>query len=335
MSYLTISDLSLTLGGKQILRHLNLNIEKGELVTLLGPSGCGKSTLLRAITGLIPMDTGQIVIDGKDVTRVSPKKREIGMVFQSYALFPNLSVFDNVAFGLKMKKHAKSVIQEKVARSLEMMGLKEKADVYPYELSGGQQQRVALARSLVVEPKILLLDEPLSALDAQIRQQLRTELRGLQKRLGMTMIFVTHDQAEAMYLSDRIYVMNQGVISQFGEPEHLYTHPGNEFVARFIGNYNVLSGEQAQVLFGETVLDIGCESYALRPEAVHTVPGAQSMEINGTVADINVLGNIVRYTIQAKDVILYVEQINDSSHHAGIGEKKTLYVDKEDMVGLG
>lgn len=335
MSYLTINDLSLALGGRKILHRLNLNIEKGELVTLLGPSGCGKSTLLRAITGLIPVENGRIVIDGHDVTRVSPKKREIGMVFQSYALFPNLSVFDNVAFGLKMKKLGKSTIQEKVTRSLDMMGMNEKADAYPYELSGGQQQRVALARSLVVEPKIMLLDEPLSALDAQIRQQLRTELRALQKKLRMTMIFVTHDQAEAMYISDRIYVMNQGAISQFGEPEQLYTHPENEFVARFIGNYNVLSGKQVRALLGETSFEAGNGSYALRPEAVRTAPGTKSIEINGTVTDVTVLGNIVRYAVKARDVILYVEQINDSPDHAGIGENKTLFVDREDMISLG
>ncbi|WP_100486319.1 ABC transporter ATP-binding protein [Sporolactobacillus pectinivorans] len=334
MNFLTIKELSLTISNKRILHHLNITLEKGELVTLLGPSGCGKSTLLRAITGLLPIDDGSIVIDGQDVTHVSPKKREVGMVFQSYALFPNFSVFDNVAFGLKMKKYSKSVIRQKVIRSLDMVGLSEKSEAYPHELSGGQQQRVALARSLVVEPKILLLDEPLSALDAQIRQQLRKELRELQKRLGMTMIFVTHDQAEAMYISDRIYVMNQGAISQFGEPEHLYRHPENEFVANFIGNYNVLSKGQVKKLFGEGTLTTGCNSYALRPEAVYTEPGLKSNELAGKVSDINVLGNIVRYTFQIEDVTLYMEKINDTQNHSKVGEEKTLYVDKRDLVGL-
>jgi len=280
MSYLTIENLNLELGGKMILKDLNLSIEKGQLISLLGPSGCGKSTLLRGISGLNSIKSGKVMIDGRDITKLAPKKREVGMVFQSYALFPNLTVADNVAFGLAMKRIDKDTVSKKVAQILELVGLEDKAKSYPGELSGGQQQRVALARSIVVEPKVLLLDEPLSALDAQIRKQLRLELCRLQKKLGITMIFVTHDQEEAMAISDRIFVMHDGQIAQEGTPSQVYFHPSNEFVAGFIGNYNKLNKEQIEHLFGPLIEE--GSTYALRPEAIEFTPQDDAVSVVGS-----------------------------------------------------
>ena len=217
MSFVEIKNLEKSFDDTQVLKKLNLNIEEGEFVTLLGPSGCGKSTLLRCIAGLNSINSGSIFIDGKDMTNVIPKDRNIGMVFQNYALFPNMTVWENIEFGLKMKKEKN--YDDKIKNMIEMVGLTGKENHYPNELSGGQQQRVAFARSLITRPKILLLDESLSALDAKIRKSLRDKLRKIQKQLGITTIFVTHDQEEALAVSDRIFVMNKGEISQSGTPE--------------------------------------------------------------------------------------------------------------------
>jgi putative spermidine/putrescine transport system ATP-binding protein len=234
--------------GKPVLDQLSLRVKEGELVTLLGPSGCGKSTLLRCIAGLTDFDQGEVRLDGRDLTWVQPKVRQVGMVFQSYALFPNMTVYDNVAFGLVMQRLPRQDIAERTARMLELIDMTDKSAAYPHQLSGGQQQRVALARSLAVQPKLMLMDEPLSALDAKIRRHLRTEIRRIQRELGMTTIFVTHDQEEALTLSDRICVMNEGRIEQVGTPEEVYARPLTTFVARFIGNYNVLSAAQMSAM---------------------------------------------------------------------------------------
>ena len=226
---------------KFVLNNISLTLKKGEFATLLGQSGCGKSTLLRSIAGLEGVDVGRILIDGKDITNLSPRQREVGMVFQSYALFPNMTVFDNIAYGLKMKKVKN--IKSRVKKMIDMVDLIGKEESYPHQLSGGQQQRVALARALVMEPKVLLLDEPLSALDAKIRKSLQKELKRIQKELDITTIFVTHDQEEAMTMSDRIFVMNKGKVVQSGSPSEIYTSPVNTFVAKFIGNYNVCNME--------------------------------------------------------------------------------------------
>ena len=269
MSYITINDLSLSFGENKVLKDISLNIEKGELITLLGPSGCGKSTLLRVFAGLETFQEGEVYLDGEEISEVAPKERNVGMVFQSYALFPNMTVFQNIAFGLSIKKMAKKEIKENVMDALKLVNLEDKADFYPEQLSGGQQQRISLARSLVTKPKVLLLDEPLSALDAKIRKQLQMDIRALQKKLGITMIFVTHDQEEAMILSDRIFVMSEGKIMQQATPAELYGKPKNHFVASFIGNYNILSSNELKSLDPAFLPKNNKNNYAIRSETIN------------------------------------------------------------------
>ena len=241
MAFVNLNDIRVSYDGKtDILKDLNLSIENGELVSLLGPSGCGKTTTLRVIAGLIEPNDGQFTVDNKDLTATPVHKRQFGMVFQSYALFPHLTIFENVAFGLKMQKEKKDVIKEKVDAMLEVTGLDTFADRYPKQQSGGQRQRVALARALVIQPKLLLLDEPLSNLDAKLRVSMRMEIKRIQRQLGITTVFVTHDQEECFSISDKVAVMNQGVIEQYATPEEIYNHPKTEFVARFIGFENFI-----------------------------------------------------------------------------------------------
>jgi iron(III) transport system ATP-binding protein len=229
--------------GEVIAVHdVNLEIQKGELVTLLGPSGCGKTTTLRMIAGFEFPTSGRIVLDGQEINSLPPHKREMSMVFQSYALFPHLTVFENVAYGLNVQRLSKKTIAERVGRVLDLVHLKGYGDRAPGQLSGGQQQRVALARALVMEPKVLLMDEPLSNLDAKLREEMRTEIRRIQKTLNITSVYVTHDQIEAMTLSDRIVVMNEGVIEQTGTPVEIYRFPNSRFVANFIGRANFIDG---------------------------------------------------------------------------------------------
>jgi putative spermidine/putrescine transport system ATP-binding protein len=227
-------------GGVLAVKDFTLQVERGEFVSFLGPSGCGKTTTLRMIAGFEQPTAGTITIDGEDVTRTPPNRRNVGMVFQSYALFPNMSVAENIAFGLKMRKREGADIKRRVAELLELIHLPDKADRYPYQLSGGQQQRVALARALAFEPTILLLDEPLSALDAKIRIALRHEIRDIQRQLGITTVYVTHDQEEALELSDRVIVMNEGRVEQIGSPFEIYNFPATAFVASFVGTLNAL-----------------------------------------------------------------------------------------------
>ena len=238
--YLSLQGLHKAYGGAPAVRNLSLEIAQGQFVSLLGPSGCGKSTTLRMIAGLEDPDAGRIVLDGEDISPLPTQRRRIGMVFQSYALFPNMSVANNVAFGLRMQKVAAAESRRRVADVLDLVGLGALAARYPHQLSGGQQQRVAVARALAPQPRILLLDEPLSALDAVIRSSLRDELRALQLRLGITTVYVTHDQEEALAVSDRVVVMANGVIEQEGTPEQVYLTPATRFVAGFVGAVNRL-----------------------------------------------------------------------------------------------
>ena len=238
-TFLTLEKLTLAYGKTVAVRDLDLNIHKGELLALLGPSGCGKTTTMRAIAGLLKPAGGRIQLDGVDITRLAANKRAVGLVFQSYALFPHLSVFENVAFGLKLKGMRGAELDAKVEDGLKLVGLANFASRKPPELSGGQQQRVALVRSMVMEPKVLMLDEPLSNLDARLRLEMRTELQRVQKESGVTMIFVTHDQVEALALADRIVVMKEGEIEQIGTPEEIYNHPVSRFVADFVGFENI------------------------------------------------------------------------------------------------
>ncbi len=238
-----VENVNLSYGATHVLKDINLEIHPGEFFAFLGPSGCGKTTLLRLIAGFNIAQTGRVLVGGEDIGALPPWKRDVGMVFQSYALWPHMSVAQNVAFGLEERKVARAEIERRVATALEVVGLSHLAQRRPSQLSGGQQQRVALARTIVVEPKVLLLDEPLSNLDARMRVEVRRELRDLQQRLGITTIFVTHDQEEANTICDRIAVMKDGVIQQVGTPMELYEHPANLFVAGFLGTANILEGK--------------------------------------------------------------------------------------------
>ncbi|WP_226672490.1 ABC transporter ATP-binding protein [Rossellomorea aquimaris] len=333
MSFITLNQIQKSFEGQTVIQDMNLEIEKGELVTFLGPSGCGKSTLLRMIAGLVTPEEGSILIDGRDVTNVSPKDRGVGMVFQSYALFPNMNVYENVAFGLKMKKMEKSEIHEKVMNIIELVGLTGKEKAFPHELSGGQQQRVALARSVVVEPKVLLLDEPLSALDAQIRKNLQQLLRSIQQRLGITMILVTHDQEEAMIVSDRIVLLNKGEMVQSGHPHDIYMNPSTEFAARFIGHYNVLDAGELDALLGPAALP-DRNLYAIRPEAFQRTDSGQSYAIKAVVKDIAVLGSIVRYTLESNSVTFSADLLQQRETGLTPDGEVVLYIQKEDVIPL-
>jgi putative spermidine/putrescine transport system ATP-binding protein len=241
----SLRNLTRAFGATKALDGMSLDIAPGELIALLGPSGCGKTTALRIVAGFEYADSGEVLVNGKDVSEVPASKRDMGMVFQSYSLFPNMSALDNVSFGLRMRKKAAAQRRSKAAELLDMVGLSAQAGQYPHQLSGGQQQRVALARALAIEPHVLLLDEPLSALDAKVRLQLREQIRTLQQRLGTTTIFVTHDQEEALSMADRVGVMRSGRLEQVAEPAELYTRPATAFVAEFVGTMNRLPGELA------------------------------------------------------------------------------------------
>ena len=306
MSYLTVTQLNKSYGPTGIFQDIEFSAEEGELVTLLGPSGCGKSTLLRCIAGLTSVDSGRILLKGEDIVPVTPQKRAIGMVFQSYALFPNMTVERNVAFGLKMQKLPAAEIQQRVADALELVELKDFARRYPHQLSGGQCQRVALARSLVTRPRLLLLDEPLSALDARIRRHLRDQIRRIQQELNLTTLFVTHDQEEALTMSDRIVLMNKGQIVQNADAETLYTEPVDAFAAGFIGSYNLLSPEQAMVLTGIHYTG----RVAIRPESVTICELTEG--VPAKILGHSLLGNVVRYRVVAHGVELSVDVLNRS-----------------------
>ncbi|WP_416407593.1 ABC transporter ATP-binding protein [Agrobacterium rosae] len=297
-NYLSLQNLSLAYGNSVAVKDLNLDIRKGELLALLGPSGCGKTTTMRAVAGLMPVAGGRIDLDGFDITRVSANKRAVGLVFQSYALFPHLTVYENVAFGLKLKGMKGAPLDEKVASGLKSVGLSAFASRKPAELSGGQQQRVALARSMVMDPKVLLLDEPLSNLDARLRLEMRTELQRVQKATGVTMIFVTHDQVEALALADRIVVMKNGVIEQIGTPEEIYNAPVSSFVADFVGFENIfrLEGDELKTDNGRIALSGQVPStagLAWRPRMVTLGSGP----FEGTVRGTSFAGNTREYLL--------------------------------------
>ena len=315
MSYVKVSQLAKSFGDVTVFQDINFEIEKGEFITLLGPSGCGKSTLLRCLAGLNQVDDGELWVDGEDITDISPQQREIGMVFQSYALFPNMTVEDNVAFGLKMKGISKSEARSEAKKMIDLVELDGKEKFYPSELSGGQRQRVALARALVVKPRILLLDEPLSALDAKIRKSLRQQILNIQRELNLTTVFVPHDQEEAMLLSDRIFLMDQGSIVQQGKPEDIYTKPANEFVASFMGHYNLIEAETANQWFNLA----SQEKVAIRPESIYIREAGRkygehiSAPMPATVLSHQLLGNVIRYNLKVEENELTVDLLNRSS----------------------
>jgi putative spermidine/putrescine transport system ATP-binding protein len=306
MPYLQIRNLDKSFGAVRVVKDFNLNVEKGEFISLLGPSGCGKTTVLRMVAGFETPSSGAILIDGKDVVALKPNQRNIGMVFQSYALFPNLTVAQNVAFGLTVKGQSRADRDARVAEMLKLIGLESFGARYPFQLSGGQQQRVALARALAIQPQVLLLDEPLSALDAKIRVSLREEIRAIQRRLGITTIFVTHDQEEALSISDRVVVMNGGIAEQVGQPFEIYNRPATRFVAEFVGTLNLMEADVldpatgrlriggAEVALGRQVAP-GRVTVAMRPEVVSLgrVDGADVV-LTGRIDDVHFLGSVIR-----------------------------------------
>lgn len=335
MSFIEFKNIHKYFGQNHVLKGINLNIEEGEFVTLLGPSGCGKSTLLRCFSGLESVSEGEIWLDGTNITDYTPKQRKIGMVFQQYSLFPNMTVGQNVAFGLQMKKKEKSFISEKVKETLEIVGLSEKMDQYPRQLSGGQQQRVALARAIVMEPRVLLLDEPLSAIDALLRRNLQIEIRRIQQKLKITTIFVTHDQEEAMVMSDTIHLFNLGHVEQSGSPEEIYAGPKTEFAANFIGHYNILkSGEMAK----HTTLKAESELVAIRPEAIiiSAKPEAAdgSLQMKGIVKGAMSRGTTVAYTVDCNGMEIKADRLFSSTGRLAVGDEVYLSIPREDVLEL-
>ena len=314
MGFLGLTGIQKKFGDVAAVLDFNLEAQKGEFVSFLGPSGCGKTTTLRMIAGFEKPTAGQIKIDGKDITYTSPNQRNVGMVFQSYALFPNMSVADNIGFGLKVRKRSKAEIDKRVNELISLIHLEGRADRYPWQMSGGQQQRVALARALAIEPQVLLLDEPLSALDAKIRIVLRKEIRAIQRQLGITTVYVTHDQEEALSLSDRVVVMSDGRVEQIGTPSEIYNFPKTAFVASFVGTLNLVNAGVIDAGLGRLSVEgqevrsskaVGSDSVdgrvtlALRPEGISLGEGsAGSNRLRGTVEDINFLGSIVRIRLR-------------------------------------
>jgi putative spermidine/putrescine transport system ATP-binding protein len=313
MAYLELRNVTKRFTKTLAVSDLSLSVEKGEFISLLGPSGCGKSTTLRMIAGLESPDAGRIIFDGTDITDVPPNKRGAGMVFQAYALFPNLTVRGNIAFGLEIAGKSKATIEEAVSRMLQLVQLEGIESRYPSQLSGGQQQRVALARALAPEPHILLLDEPLSALDAMVRVDLRAEIRQIQSELRITTVYVTHDQEEALSISDRVAVMRDGTIEQIGTPEEIYRNPSSRFLAAFIGTANQFSGQAVDnctvqgahysfntvvpaELVGESVVVL------VRPENImvfsktEQTPDGYNL-ISGEVQTITFMGSVTRLTL--------------------------------------
>jgi putative spermidine/putrescine transport system ATP-binding protein len=312
MSFLTLTGIEKRFGTAIAVEGFNLAAERGEFVSFLGPSGCGKTTTLRMIAGFERPTAGTITIDGADVTDRPPNQRNVGMVFQSYALFPNMTVADNIGFGLKVRKRSKDQIRSRVGELLDIVNLADKGGRYPYQLSGGQQQRVALARALAFEPTVLLLDEPLSALDAKIRVALRHEIRQIQRQLGITTVYVTHDQEEALSLSDRVVVMSEGRMEQVGTPFDIYNFPATPFVASFVGTLSLLpatvvDGPSGRVtVAGQPIRIAGplafgagkTVSIALRPEMASLGAGADGTNnVSGRVTDVSFLGSIVRIRV--------------------------------------
>lgn len=303
MSYLRLKNARKSFGALTVVDDLDLNIEKGQLITLLGPSGCGKSTLLRSIAGLEFLDSGSIILNGRDITHARPQNRNIAMVFQHYALFPNMTVADNVGFGLKIRKLPIENRLRKVKEALELVELTEFSQQKPAFLSGGQKQRVALARALVMEPDLLLLDEPLSALDAKLRKSLRQQIKHIHKELGLTTIFVTHDQEEALALSDKVVLLNKGRIEQHSTPEKLYSQPNSKFTAGFIGNYNI---GRFNCL---NKLPIGQLDMAIRPEAIQI--NSTNGDVAGKIIDRTLTGGVVRYQVKTDEgEVLDVDVLN-------------------------
>lgn len=346
MSYIEFKGICKNYGYNEVLKSVDLNIKKGELITLLGPSGCGKSTLLRCLAGLEEVSKGSILLDSKDITNVDTTKRHIGMVFQKYSLFPNMTVAENIGFGLKIQKVDKKTIAEKTAKMIEIVGLQGRENHYPNQLSGGQQQRVALARAIITEPKVLLLDEPLSAIDALLRKNLQTQIRNIVKKLGITTIFVTHDQDEAMIMSDRVFLFNNGRIEQSGTPVEMYTSPKTHFAASFMGNYNIVETDKFFNLVVKNTANLSnwkfnSEFLAIRPEVIELLAKKPELEDENHVSfkvkieDSVPHGNVLRYTLKTEnDLILKSEVLFRSFTLFNVGDEIFVTIDKKNCLEI-
>ena len=355
MGFLTLTGLQKAFGDTVAVENFNLDTERGEFVSFLGPSGCGKTTTLRMIAGFEMPTAGTITIDARDITRTPPNRRNIGMVFQSYALFPNMTVADNIAFGLKVRHAPRDRVKKRVAELLDLIHLPERGGRYPWQLSGGQQQRVALARALAFEPQVLLLDEPLSALDAKIRVALRAEIRAIQRQLGITTVYVTHDQEEALSLSDRVVVMSDGRMEQVGSPFEIYNFPATRFVASFVGTLNLVSAGVVDGPAGRlsiagqevnasgpvkaTEAD-GSVMVALRPEGLTFRPATDGMnQLKGAVDDVAFLGSVVRIRVRLPGddaPTLHVDTFNEPHRKPpAVGENVAIAFPREACLPLG
>ncbi len=350
--FLRIENLVKAFGSNTVVKGANLSFSRGEFITLLGPSGCGKTTILRMIAGFERPTSGTILVEGKDITPLAPNQRKIGMVFQAYALFPNMNVEDNVAFGLKIAGMPAEQRRARVDEMLKLIGLTGFGKRFPFEMSGGQQQRVALARALAPKPRMLLLDEPLSALDAKIRVSLRQEIRSIQRDLGITTIFVTHDQEEALSISDRIVVLNAGSVDQFGTPFDVYNHPATRFVATFVGTLNTLEAKVQDLadksvsvdgqIFSLAALPADARagapiSLTMRPEAVAIgKPNGQDVVLEGTVSEVSFLGSVIRLRVNLGSNSLSLDTFNDQhTPPPALNEKVKVSLSSSDILILG
>jgi putative spermidine/putrescine transport system ATP-binding protein len=351
MAFLELTGVQKRFGDVNAVLNFDLAAAAGEFVSFLGPSGCGKTTTLRMIAGFERPTAGTIVVNGNDITDRPPNQRNVGMVFQSYALFPNMTVADNVGFGLKIRKQPKEQIRKRVSDLLDLIHLPDKADRYPWQLSGGQQQRVALARALAIEPQVLLLDEPLSALDAKIRVILRAEIRAIQRSLGITTVYVTHDQEEALSLSDRIVVMSEGRVEQIGTPFEIYNFPRTAFVASFVGTLNVTDANVVDASAGRLAIN-GQElstakpvasrtgtttPVAMRPEMLSMGEAGGSNVLRGTVQDVTFLGAVVRIRVSIGEggPTMSVDTFNDPNLTVPAhGERVSVSFPKEAVLVL-
>jgi len=352
MAFLEIKNGSKMFGRMEAVKDFNLEVQKGELVTFLGPSGCGKTTTLRMVAGFEEPTAGQILLNNVDITHHPPNRRDVGMVFQAYALFPNMTVAQNIGFGLKVRRENKELIRKRVKEMLGLIHLEEKGGSYPHQLSGGQQQRVALARALAIHPQVLLLDEPLSALDAKIRVSLRAEIRAIQKELGITAIYVTHDQEEALSISDRIVVMYSGRIEQVGSPFEIYNFPATAFVASFVGTLNTtdaevvdpkahtlrLEGQQIQAAAGVDTRRAGDKiRIAIRPERFSfSSDGRKENVLACTIQNITFLGSIVRIQVAIGSQSFHMDEFNNPFLKLPeVGSKIEITCSREAVLVLG
>ncbi len=351
MAFLEIEKLNKSFGAHHVVQTVDLSIDRGEFVSFLGPSGCGKTTTLRMVAGFEEPSSGAIRIGDRDVTRLKPNQRNVGMVFQSYALFPNMTVAQNVGFGLKVQKKPAADIAARVEEMLSLIKLPQLAARYPYQLSGGQQQRVALARALATKPQVLLLDEPLSALDAKIRVSLREEIKSLQRELGITTVYVTHDQEEALSMSDRIVVMSEGRVEQIGTPFEIYNAPRTRFVASFVGTLNILEakvvdpnggriaidGQEVRAARGVAGAAGAVRSVALRPEALslNGAEGSDRNRLDGTIEEVDFLGSVVRVRVRIAESAVSLDTFNNpNAPPPRHGDKVSVSFAPEDILVL-